>query len=199
VVVIGRAWRFFTHPASKAGAVIAALVFAYFVIIGLVELLAFLTLQGAAIDGRTIALRRHLSLFNIVNPVSPAFIILAFAVMVELALRIARHGTATLRSGRHGQPSGMTGRMQFMAPPSGVIIAAGLVVLAVFALDYAAPFVIPESLDISVGWGPAFEVSRVFSAVDKGILLIVLGVIIGYLARISARLQALAGGTAAER
>ena len=173
----------------------AAFVCVYFVITGLIELVAVLTPQDGALAGR----RHHLSLFNIVNPVSPAFIILAFAVMVELAMHIAGHGPATLRAGRHGQPSGVTDTMQFMALPSGVIIGAGLVVLAVFALDYAAPFVIPESFDVSVGWGPAFEVSRVVSVVNNGLLLIILGVIIAYLARISARLQALAGGAAAER
>jgi hypothetical protein len=163
---------------------------------GLLELRTVLAPPEVTLAGRTISLGRNVSLHSIVNPLSHAFIILAFAVMVELAMRITGRAGA-LRALRSGQPSGTTGPLRLMDPPSGVIFGAGLVFVAVFALDYALYFVIPQQSEISVGWGPALEVSRVVSMVDKGLLLIVLGVMIAYLARISLRLQALEDGAEA--
>ncbi|KAA5804921.1 hypothetical protein F1654_02680 [Alkalicaulis satelles] len=192
------AWRFFTHPAAKAGAVFAALVFAYYVITAFVELLTLLTPQTAEIAGRPIQLSRQLSLFNLVSPLSYAFIILAFALMVELGMRIARRAPAALRAGHPGQTSDLTGRMKLMTAPSGVIIGAGLVIVAAFVIDCALFFVFPQNDDFIIGWGPVFEVSREVGMLDTGLLLIVLGVIIAYLARIAARLQVLAGGAEAE-
>jgi hypothetical protein len=195
-VVIARAWRFFTNPVARVGAVFAAVIFFYELAWNTTETIEILTYDEAASAGQMITINRHLSLFKFVNSLSPAFIILAVAVIVEYATRISSNA-ACLRAGRRGppgQPGEMVQARRLLALPSAVFIWAGLACIIAYVIDTVVFFLSPVQARLLIGWGPVSDVSGVVSWLASSMLLIVLSVIISYMARISVQLRDLAGG-----
>jgi hypothetical protein len=81
-----------------------------------------------------------------------------------------------------------------LKPPGGVFVLAGLALLAAFPIDYLTSLLNPADGAIYIGWGPVFSASSLIGWLAPGVHLLVLGVIIFHLGRISAQLRARADG-----
>jgi len=79
-----------------------------------------------------------------------------------------------------------------LKPPGGVFVLAGLACFVAYLLDYALYFADLGRTGLVVGWGPIHQVSDLVRFLAPGAGLIMTGVIIFHLARISARLRVLA-------
>lgn len=80
-----------------------------------------------------------------------------------------------------------------LKPPGGIFVLAGLVLVMAFMIDNFMFLVWSEGQGrIVIGWGPILDATNLVQFLSQGVILFLVGVILSLLARISARLRALA-------
>ena len=88
-MVIGKAYRFFTNPAARAGAIVALAMMAFNLASTIVMTGAHFFTEPVVLNGTTIGYGIFVPLSNLLSSLTLGLILLFFAIAVEYAARIA--------------------------------------------------------------------------------------------------------------